>query len=286
MKKLTNSGFAGIAAAALLAAGALVPSANAQVALLSTGDYTIYVDGYTADNFYGADGKPATGAPGAVNLGAAAVGGIDSFEDTWGIFQITKITQVGSLLNKYTEGGPENKQYWGVLYGSYDTGFDITPQGNLEATSLGLKIDIYQRNVGDFGDVAWIPVAQQGVGGRIGANGYTGISDLGTKVLSASLSGSMESFFSPDDGASHAFGNLSVAPGQTLLTGLSSPVTTLHFDIGGLTSQVRADWDLKVTGVVDSIVPVPEPSTYGLISAGALLGLVAYRRMKVRASAV
>jgi hypothetical protein len=44
---------------------------------------------------------------------------------------------------------------------------------------------------------------------------------------------------------------------------------------------------VKFDGPVSgAVVPVPEPSTYGIIAAGALLGLVAFRRIKVRAQAV
>jgi hypothetical protein len=55
---------------------------------------------------------------------------------------------------------------------------------------------------------------------------------------------------------------------------------------------VLQDFDDGVFGVrlnlqpVGDILPVPEPSTYGLVGAFALLGAVAYRRVKTKAAAV
>ncbi len=52
------------------------------------------------------------------------------------------------------------------------------------------------------------------------------------------------------------------------------------------------DFDDAVFGVrlnlqpVGDVVPVPEPSTYGLVSAFAMIGIVAIRKMRIKASAV
>lgn len=60
-------------------------------------------------------------------------------------------------------------------------------------------------------------------------------------------------------------------------------------DDRGVTMQ---DFDDGVFGVrlnlqpVGEIIPVPEPSTYGLVGAFAMLGVTAYRRMRAKAAAV
>jgi len=297
MKKLTKSGFAGMATAALLAVGGLVPSANAQI-VLTVNDYTIYIDGYTADNLY--PGGPSTLPPQPSATDTGAKGGLvlgnGQREDTWGVFQITRITQTGNPVDLFNDGN--NIEYWGMIYGSYDTAASFTGLGNLEAVSRGLSLDIYQHNIADPLNATFRSVADNGTAGRGGLSTYAGITSLngiqngGNPIFSATLNGDMTSTFYPSLHTSSATGFLAVNPSQTLFTVPAGfAFSPLKFIISGDQtldiSGPAVDWDLKLTGTVTgNVVPVPEPSTYGLISAGALLGLVAYRRMKVRAQAV
>jgi PEP-CTERM motif len=273
MKKLTMSGFAGVAAAAILAVVGFAPSANAQLITLSAGNFTIFANGFSADTL-----TPASPAPGRL---ATSDGPL---EDTWGIFQITSILSGASPVFTDNLG----TEYWGILYNSHDIA-TTTVAGVSVFTAQGLKLDVYKRSILDTGDAAWSTVYNQGptgVGARLGIAGYNGISNVGSLVFSSALTGPMTSTFVAASGGTSATGNLGISFNNLFDTG-GLTITDLSFTIGGLTSNVPAGWSVKFGGPIDgSVVPVPEPSTYGLIAAGALLGLVAFRRMKVRAQAV
>jgi len=273
MKKLTTSGFAKIATVALLAAAALVPSANAQIAL-TAGSFTIKAEGYSADALV-----PGTNAPG----GYVVPGSGGEIEDTWGILQITSILNGSTTV--FTENGAQG-EYWGFIYGSYDVAQTDLGDGDAKFKAQGLKIDIYAKSIVDTGDAQWQTTYLQGIGGRTAFNQYTNITN-GTLVFSGSLIGQMTSFFVANTGGTSATGNLAATYNTLFTTPPNTGLADLSFTLGGLTSNAVAGWSDKFGGPIDgSVVPVPEPSTYGLIAAGALLGLVAFRRMKVRASAV
>lgn len=271
MKKLSMLGRAG----AILAIIGLTASANAQLITLSAGGFTINANGYTADTIF-------TQAPGARQVVPGPAG---KLEDTWGIFQITSILSGATTVFADNAG----VEYWGFIYDSYDTGAPGVV-GDLQVfTATGLRLDVYKKTVADVGDAAWQTVYNQGTGGRTGLSTYTGITD-GTLVLSTALSGTMTSTFqgtSLANGHTTASGNLGITFNNLLSNPPGTAITNLQFTLGGLTSNVPADWTVKFDGPVSGVVvPVPEPSTYGMIAAGALLGLVAFRRIKVRAQAV
>jgi len=107
MKKLTKSGFAGIAVAALLAVVGLAPTANAQLILVGANglSYTINFDGYAMGTVYTAapgtygNTNPASGVgimDGVAKLDQRPLttdttpGAIGS-EDTWGILRVSSI---------------------------------------------------------------------------------------------------------------------------------------------------------------------------------------------------
>jgi len=279
MKKLNKSGFAGITAAAVLAVVGLASTANAQLINLAFGDFTISANGYSATAL------PTNGftTPGAVGT-----------EDTWGIFQINNITQgsgVGSTIYTSNQLAPNPYQYYGVFYGSQDSGTSFDALTNTtNFLSSGLHLDIWALNVNDVGDAYWTTVFNQGTGagGRIGTSGYDLITNVGgSLVLSAAAIGNTTGAYHHSNGTTFNNGDLAVTLNNLFTIPAGNILGPLTYALSGVTTNVPSDWSVSFGGpITGSVIPVPEPSTYGLVAAGALLGVVAFRRMKVRAQAV
>jgi hypothetical protein len=312
MNKLTKSGFAGIASAAILAVVGLMPSANAAFTL-STGGLDIGVNSYSM----------------STTAAGSALYGIGS-EDTWGIFQITDIN---NPLNPLTPlPFPAGTQYFGIFYGNVDNDAATTIDQLSDKTKwsenfvgTGLKVDIYAVTNGTT-FASQVNKILLGAAVRSGAEGqfYGDFTVAATKVYSAALLGNQISSAIIDNGLRVGpNGVFNSTPGPDglygtpddltqgddthsapkLLSGSATGQLTTTFnnlfsvDPGVLTFSFTgtpppgtptSPWALVSSGdiVADVFVPVPEPSTYGLMAAGALLGLVAFRRMKARAQAV
>ena len=160
MKKLRNIGFAGAAAAALLGLTGAVPTANAQLISITSGNFTIFADGYSSSTVEPNSSSPTVSAPGSTlvtqNPGDP-VPPAGTREDTWGIFQITSITQ-GTSPSTPVFTDNLGVEYWGIFYNSYDFISGTTPRGNVEFGARGLKLDIYRIPVMDFNDTLWTNV--------------------------------------------------------------------------------------------------------------------------------
>jgi hypothetical protein len=148
-------------------------------------------------------------------------------------------------------------------------------------------LDIYKVVTPDIADANWDLVSGQGTAGRTALGQYTGITDVGTKVFSASIDGYLTSTYNTRTNNTNAEGLLNVNSNSLFTFPVGGALSQFNFSLGGNIDNGPTDWSVSFGGPIKGdVVPVPEPSTYGLIAAGALLGLVAFRRMKVRASAV
>lgn len=288
MKKLQNIGFAGAAAAALLGLTGAVPTANAQLISITSGNFTIFADGYSSSTIDPNSSSPTVSAPGSTlvtrNPGDPVVPA-GTKEDTWGIFQITSITQG---TNPATPVFTDNLgvEYWGIFYNSYDFNSGLTPFGNVEFAARGLKLDIYRIPVLDSNDSKWQNVFTTPSAGfeRIGQSGYQGITDApgASLALSSTLNGDLGSSFNVVQKTTNATGSLNV--GFNSLFGGPGALGPLTFSLGGNTSAPPVGWTVKFGGPIDgAFVAVPEPSTYSLMGVCALAGVIAVRRWKKRA---
>jgi len=321
MKKLTKSGFAGIAAAALLAVVGLAPTANAQLTLVGANgvSYTINFDGYAMGTVYTSgpgtygNSNPALGVaamdlqpkldqrPGTISTADATPGAIGS-EDTWGILRVSSIVSGFDTVWTSTAESAAGQKLRGVFYGAKDYYTQILAGGTQIDNSIGFKLDLYLENTDGSIATRFGTVASQLELGRLNVDGsgYNGISNVAGAQNILSSHG-IPGFFVDDAGAftdaDASFRSQFLANATTNGSGLLfidsqninpplAPTSEITFTNNSNANQALG-WTVFMNGNASgSIVPVPEPSTYGLIAAGGLLALVAFRRMKARAQAV
>ena len=279
MKKIKMLWKSGVLTATLL--GALAPIANAQLITLSAGNFTITAQGFSASSL---SANLADSAPNA----RMTSGGV--LEDTWGIFQIKTIFSGANPV--YTDNGTSpgafKGEYWGMFYNGYDTSV-ATAGSNIIFSGGGLKLDIYQINVLDSGDSLFSGVKNQGTadfpaGGRLPVvlDGYNGITNAGTKVLSSTLSGSLDSIFNTSKQTTFTTGLLDVTSNNMFALGGQS-LSQLTFALSGVTDNVPNGWSVAFGGpITGDVSAVPEPSTYALAGVTGLMCLVAVRRLRSR----
>lgn len=233
---------------ACLAVVGLASTAKAQLAI-SGNSFSIFDDGYSY---------------------------VSKSGETFGIFELTKVAdKTGLVFNQ----GASSTQYFGIFYGSHD----VAPPPGSDFAASGLKFDIYQLNGVANGAAAFDTLAHQGTAGRAGANGYTGISDVGTLKLHGALDGLLVGNINPSTGVVNSSGNIKVSAADDMLF-LPANNFTIPF---GITSQAPqpavSDWAYQSSSnLTATFTPVPEPSTYGMLAAASLLALSGWRRLRRR----
>jgi hypothetical protein len=326
MKKLNTSGFAGIAAAAILAVVGFTPSANAQLNFspgFTGGFVSIKYSNFDMGTLYPTQGNGSYGVTNNTAAGSAALNllpgqiaptnpaGLTGLaEDSWGIARLSTIEDFSS--NTIWSQIGTGQEVTVIFYGSQD--FFLSKDGTQQVTSsYGLHIDLYLQTVGSPGYTAYNP--SLGSAGRTSQSTYNTVTD-GTLLLSTvSTAGFLyapgveggtatefTSTFAPGvNGKGSAYLNVT---GGTMASQFNTNSIQSVFNPGlfadlrvefttqpnsgpGSVGNPTGDWLVRSNDPVTAfIVPVPEPSTYGLVAAGALLGLVAFRRMKARSQAV
>lgn len=252
---------------------------------------------------YGQNGTGTQSLAGGISTmnslqASAPTGGMPN-EDSWGVARVVTITDLaGSVV--WSEAN-KNAELTLMFYGLQDFYVSQLANGFQEIDGTGLNVDWYYQSKTDPTYTQYDPL--QGSSGRTGLSSYTSVTD-GTKVLSTT---SVGGFIHPNGTLggtatqfASVFNETSGGTGQTYLnvTGgsMGSYFDTNGFDspfMAGVTADLFAqfttvvndtnsDWLVRGNDPVSGLfaVPVPEPSTYGLMAAAALLGGAILRRRK------
>jgi hypothetical protein len=314
MKKLTKWQHAGVALTALVASLGFSPAANAQLNFVyevgsnpalvgqsySGGAITIKYSNFDMGTVYdvapGSYGSsvPATGETTLNGLAQTAATGSINGEDSWGIAVVSSIED-GNGNTIWSPAG-KGQQLTVMFYGAKD--FHLVQNGlSQEISSTGLHIDMYVQNFSDPGFTAYDGTL--GSTGRNSQASYDNVTD-GTLVLAlestagflfgagdhGGLATEFYSRFQPGVGGLGS-SYLNVVGGSMATNFDSNSVTSLftsnvadfYAEFTTATSNVPSDWLVRSHDPVSgAFLAVPEPSTYGLMAAGALIGIVALRR--------
>ena len=282
------------------------------------GGFTIKLQGVDMGSLYnlpvgtsagfGQGGTSASVAAGVTALDAIDVGATGSIgsEDSWGIARIEGIFADDSFNSRVWSPAGKNQELTIFFYGEQDYYVSQKDPQTFLTNGVNLRADFYLQSTTAPGYTPFNVAL--GAAGRTSFSQYTGITD-GALVLSTVSTAGFLNAPGVNGGTAAEFATLFndvslIGEGSTYLSivggtdaakyntdsyvsaflnttaDLKASFTTAPPSGAAAAAGWLVDFNDPIVGLTGSAVP--EPSTYGLMGAAALLGIAAYRRRAMK----